>query len=58
MSSASLPPSQTEDSLRKQLLEVASQISDDEDDTMIDSSSPNYRTHPEMFQDSQDSYEI
>ena len=40
--------------LKKQLLEVASQISDDEDDTVMKSSSPNYRTHPEAFQDSQD----
>ena len=29
--------------LKKQLLEAASQISDDEDDTVMESSSPNYR---------------
>ena len=44
--------------LKKQLLEAASQISDDEDDTIMESSSPNYRTHLEAFQDSQDSYDI
>ena len=38
--------------LKKQLLEAASQISDDEDDTIMESSSPDYRTHPEAFQDS------
>ena len=41
--------------LKMQLLEVASQISD-EDDTVMESSSPNYRTHLEVFQDSQDPY--
>ena len=40
------------------MLEVASQISDDEDDIVMESSSPNYRTHPEAFQDSQDPYDI
>ena len=44
--------------LKKQLLEAASQISDDEDDTIMESSSPNRRTHPEAFQDSQDPYDI
>ena len=44
--------------LKKQLLEAASQISDDEDDTVMESSSPNYRTHPEAFQDSQDPYDM
>ena len=44
--------------LKKQLLEAASQISDDEDDTIMESSSPNCRTHPESFQDSQDPYDI
>ena len=44
--------------LKKQLLEAASQISDDEDDTVLESSSPNYRTHPEAFQDSQDPYDM
>ena len=44
--------------LKKQLLEAASQISDDEDDTIMESSSPNCRTHPEAFQDSQDPYDI
>ena len=44
--------------LKKQLLETTSQISDDEDDTVMESFSPNYRTHPEAFQDSQDSYDI
>ena len=34
--------------LKKQLLKAASQISDDEDDIMMESSSPNYRTHPEI----------
>ena len=43
--------------LKKQLLEAASQISD-EDDTVMESSSPNYRTHPEAFQDSQDPYDM
>ena len=38
--------------LKKQLLKAASQISDNEDDTIMESSSPNYRTHPEVFQDS------
>ena len=33
---------------KKQLLKAASQISDDEDDIMMESSSPNYRTHPEI----------
>ncbi|KAK4573648.1 hypothetical protein RGQ29_031556 [Quercus rubra] len=41
--------------LKMQLLEAASQISD-EDDTVMESSSPNYRTHLEVFQDSQDPY--
>ena len=44
--------------LKKQLLEAASQISDDEDDTVMESSSPNYRTHLEAFQDSQDPYDM
>ena len=44
--------------LKKQLLEAASQISDDEDDTIMESSSPNYRTHPKALQDSQDPYDI
>ena len=44
--------------LKKQLLEATSQILNDKDDTMMESSSPNYRTHLEMFQDSQDPYEI
>jgi len=44
--------------LKKQLLEVASQISDDENDTIMESSYPNYKTHPEAFQDSQDPYDI
>ena len=44
--------------LKKQLLEAASQILDDEDDTIMESSSPNYRSHPEAFQDSQDPYDI
>ena len=43
--------------LKKQLLEVASQISD-EDDIVMESSSPNYRTHLEAFQDSQDPYDM
>ena len=43
--------------LKKQLLEAASQISD-EDDIVMESSSPNYRTHPEAFQDSQDPYDM
>ena len=43
--------------LKKQLLEAASQISD-EDDTVMESSSPNYRTHLEAFQDSQDPYDM
>ena len=33
---------------KKQLLKAASQISNDEDDIMMESSSPNYRTHPEI----------
>ena len=37
---------------KRQLLEATSQISNDEDDTVKESSSPNYRTHPEAFQDS------
>ena len=44
--------------LKKQLLKAASQILDDEDDIVMESSSPNYRTHPEAFQDSQDPYDI
>ena len=44
--------------LKKQLLEATSQILDKEDDTIMESSSPNYRTHPEAFQDSQDPYDI
>ena len=44
--------------LKKQLLEAASQILDDEDDTILESSSPNYRTHPKAFHDSQDPYDI
>lgn len=46
--------------LKKQLLEAASQISDDEDDTVIESSSPtpNCRNHLQLFQDSQDMYDI
>ena len=44
--------------LKKQLLEAASQIWDDEDDIVMESSSPNYRTHPEAFQDSQDPYDM
>ena len=44
--------------LKKQLLEAATQISDDEDDTIMESSSRNYRTHLEAFQDSQDPYDI
>ena len=44
--------------LKKQLLEAASQISDDEDDTVMESSSPNQKTHPEAFQDSQDPYDM
>ena len=43
--------------LKKQLLEAASQISD-EDDTVMESSSPNYKTHPKAFQDSQDPYDM
>ena len=43
--------------LKKQLLEAASQIPD-EDDIVMESSSPNYRTHPEAFQDSQDPYDM
>ena len=35
----------------------ASSISD-EDDTVMESSSPNYRTHLEAFQDSQDPYDM
>ena len=35
--------------LKKQLLEAASQISDDEDDIIMESFSPNYRTYPEAF---------
>ena len=44
--------------LKKQLLEAASQISDDEDDTVMESSFPNYRIHLEAFQDSQDPYDM
>ena len=44
--------------LKKQLLKAASQILDDEDDTIMESSSPNYMTHLEAFQDSQDPYDI
>ena len=44
--------------LKKQLLEAASQILDNEDDIIMESSSPNYRTHLEAFQDSQDRYDI
>ena len=44
--------------LKKQLLKAASQISDDEDDTIMESSSLNYKTHPEAFQDFQDPYDI
>ena len=44
--------------LKKQLLKAASQISDDEDDTIMESSSLNYRTHLEAFQDSQNPYDI
>ena len=44
--------------LKKQLLEAASQIPDDEDDTVMKSSSPNYRIHLEAFQDSQDPYDM
>ena len=43
--------------LKKQLLKAASQRSN-EDDTVMESSSPNYRTHPEAFQDSQDPYDV
>ena len=43
---------------KKQLLKAASQISDDEDDTIMESSSLNYRTHLEAFQDSQNPYDI
>ena len=43
--------------LKKQLLEAASQISN-EDDTVMESTSPNDRTHPEAFQDSQDPYDM
>ena len=55
-----MPPSSISDKkqLKRQLLEAASQISDDEDDTVLESSSPNYRTHPEAFQDSQDPYDM
>ena len=38
--------------LKMQLLGAASQISDDEDDKIMESSSPNYRTHLEALQDS------
>ena len=44
--------------LKKQLLKAASQISNDKDDTVMESYSPNYRTHLEAFQDSQDPYDI
>ena len=43
---------------KRQLLEATSQISNDEDDTIMESSSPNYKTHPEAFQDSQDPYDM
>ena len=44
--------------LKMQLLGAVSQISDDEDDIIMESSSPNYGTHPKAFQDSQDPYDI